>query len=77
MHWHRTFVVCLTLSAIHRSSFMVAENPAIGQSAAEESKDEIAALLKDTDMVFVTAVKVNSQDTVIALREADIAQDIV
>ena len=30
-------------------------NPAIGQSAAEESKDEIAALLKDTDMVFVTA----------------------
>ena len=30
-------------------------NPAIGQSAAEESKEEIAALLKDTDMVFVTA----------------------
>ena len=29
--------------------------PAIGQDAAEESKDEIAALLKDTDMVFVTA----------------------
>ena len=29
--------------------------PAIGQNAAEESKDEIAALLKDTDMVFVTA----------------------
>ena len=30
-------------------------NPAIGQSAAEESKEEIASLLKDTDMVFVTA----------------------
>ncbi len=29
--------------------------PAIGKEAAEESKDEIAALLKDTDMVFVTA----------------------
>lgn len=29
--------------------------PSIGQDAAEESKDEIAALLKDTDMVFVTA----------------------
>ena len=29
--------------------------PEIGQKAAEESKDEIAALLKDTDMVFVTA----------------------
>lgn len=29
--------------------------PSIGQEAAEESKDEIAALLKDTDMVFVTA----------------------
>ena len=29
--------------------------PQIGQQAAEESKDEIAALLKDTDMVFVTA----------------------
>ena len=29
--------------------------PSIGQEAAEESKEEIAALLKDTDMVFVTA----------------------
>ena len=29
--------------------------PDIGKSAAEESNDEIAALLKDTDMVFVTA----------------------
>ena len=29
--------------------------PQIGQQAAEESKEEIAALLKDTDMVFVTA----------------------
>lgn len=29
--------------------------PEIGKKAAEESKEEIAALLKDTDMVFVTA----------------------
>ena len=29
--------------------------PEIGQKAAEESADEIAQLLKDTDMVFVTA----------------------
>ncbi len=29
--------------------------PEVGQKAAEESKDEITALLKDTDMVFVTA----------------------
>lgn len=29
--------------------------PSIGQQSAEESKEEIAALLKDTDMVFVTA----------------------
>ena len=29
--------------------------PSIGQQAAEESKDEISALLKDTDMVFITA----------------------
>ncbi len=29
--------------------------PDIGKSAAEESSDEISALLKDTDMVFVTA----------------------
>lgn len=29
--------------------------PEVGQKAAEESKDEIMALLKDTDMVFVTA----------------------
>lgn len=29
--------------------------PEVGQKAAEESKDEITAILKDTDMVFVTA----------------------
>lgn len=29
--------------------------PEVGKKAAEESKDEITALLKDTDMVFVTA----------------------
>ncbi len=30
-------------------------NPAIGQKAAEESRDEIAAMLEDTDLVFITA----------------------
>ncbi len=29
--------------------------PAIGAKAAEENRDEIAAVLKDTDMVFITA----------------------
>jgi cell division protein FtsZ len=30
-------------------------NPAIGQKAAEESRDEIAAALEDSDLVFITA----------------------
>ncbi len=30
-------------------------NPAIGQKAAEESRDEIANALEDTDLVFITA----------------------
>ncbi|MEO0532707.1 MAG: cell division protein FtsZ [Cyanobacteria bacterium P01_A01_bin.123] len=30
-------------------------NPAIGQKAAEESRDEIAAALEETDLVFITA----------------------
>ncbi len=30
-------------------------NPAIGQKAAEESRDEIAASLEDSDLVFITA----------------------
>ncbi len=29
--------------------------PSVGQAAAEENREEIAALLKDTDMVFITA----------------------
>lgn len=30
-------------------------NPAIGQKAAEESRDEIAKALENTDLVFITA----------------------
>ncbi|MBQ8203455.1 MAG: cell division protein FtsZ [Clostridia bacterium] len=30
-------------------------NPDNGRAAAEESKDEIAAILRDTDMIFITA----------------------
>ena len=52
-------------------------NPAIGQSAAEESKDEIAALLKDTDMVFVTAGMGGGTGTGAAPVIAKIAKDLV
>ena len=51
-------------------------NPAIGQSAAEESKDEIAALLKDTDMVFVTAGMGGGTGTGAAPVVAKIAKDM-
>ena len=51
-------------------------NPAIGQSAAEESKDEIAALLKDTDMVFVTAGMGGGTGTGAAPVIAKIAKDL-
>ena len=50
--------------------------PAIGQSAAEESKDEIAALLKDTDMVFVTAGMGGGTGTGAAPVVARIAKDM-
>jgi len=50
--------------------------PAIGQSAAEESKDEIAALLKDTDMVFVTAGMGGGTGTGAAPVVAKIAKDM-
>ena len=51
-------------------------NPAIGQSAAEESKEEIAALLKDTDMVFVTAGMGGGTGTGAAPVIAKIAKDM-
>ena len=51
-------------------------NPAIGQSAAEESKEEIASLLKDTDMVFVTAGMGGGTGTGAAPVIAKIAKDM-
>ena len=51
-------------------------NPAIGQNAADESKDEIAALLKDTDMVFVTAGMGGGTGTGAAPVVAKIAKDM-
>ena len=50
--------------------------PSIGQEAAEESKDEIAALLKDTDMVFVTAGMGGGTGTGAAPVVARIAKDM-
>lgn len=50
--------------------------PDIGKSAAEESNDEIAALLKDTDMVFVTAGMGGGTGTGAAPVVAKIAKDM-
>ena len=50
--------------------------PAIGQSAAEESKDEIAGILKDADMVFVTAGMGGGTGTGAAPIVAKIAKDM-
>ena len=50
--------------------------PEIGQKAAEESKDEIAAVLKDTDMVFVTAGMGGGTGTGAAPVIAKIAKDM-
>lgn len=50
--------------------------PAIGQSAAEESKDEISGVLKDTDMVFVTAGMGGGTGTGAAPVVAKIAKDM-
>ena len=50
--------------------------PSIGQSAAEESRDEIAALLKDTDMVFVTAGMGGGTGTGAAPIVANIAREL-
>ena len=50
--------------------------PEIGQKAAEESKEEIAAALKDTDMVFVTAGMGGGTGTGAAPVIARIAKDM-
>ena len=50
--------------------------PQIGKDAAEESKDEISALLKDTDMVFVTAGMGGGTGTGAAPVVAKIAKDM-
>ena len=50
--------------------------PEIGKSAAEESKDEIANVLKDADMVFVTAGMGGGTGTGAAPVIAKIAKDM-
>lgn len=50
--------------------------PQIGQQAAEESREEIAALLKDTDMVFVTAGMGGGTGTGAAPVVANIAKEL-
>ncbi len=50
--------------------------PEIGQAAAEENREEIAALLKDTDMVFVTAGMGGGTGTGAAPIVAKIAKDM-
>ena len=51
-------------------------NPEIGQAAAEESRDKIANLLKDTDMVFITAGEGGGTGTGAAPVIAQIAKDV-
>ena len=51
-------------------------NPEKGQRAAEESRDEIAAALKGTDMVFLTAGMGGGTGTGAAPVIAEIARDI-
>ncbi len=50
--------------------------PEVGQAAAEENREEIAALLKDTDMVFVTAGMGGGTGTGAAPIVAKIAKDM-
>ncbi len=50
--------------------------PQIGQQAAEESREDIAALLKDTDMVFVTAGMGGGTGTGAAPVVASIAKEL-
>lgn len=50
--------------------------PDVGREAAEENKEEIAAVLKDTDMVFVTAGMGGGTGTGAAPVVAEIAQEM-
>ncbi len=51
-------------------------NPAIGQKAAEESRDDIMAALEGADMVFITAGMGGGTGTGAAAIVAEIARDI-
>jgi cell division protein FtsZ len=51
-------------------------NPAIGQKAAEESRDEIAAALEDTDLVFITAGMGGGTGTGAAPIVAEVAKEM-
>ncbi|MEC4982694.1 MAG: cell division protein FtsZ [Oscillatoria sp. PMC 1068.18] len=51
-------------------------NPAIGQKAAEESRDEIAAALENTDLVFITAGMGGGTGTGAAPIVAEVAKEI-
>ena len=50
--------------------------PSVGQAAAEENREEIAAILKDTDMVFITAGMGGGTGTGAAPIVAKIAKDM-
>ncbi|MGK7929999.1 MAG: cell division protein FtsZ [Microcystaceae cyanobacterium] len=51
-------------------------NPAIGQKAAEESRDEIAQALENTDLVFITAGMGGGTGTGAAAIVAEVAKEI-
>lgn len=51
-------------------------NPAIGQKAAEESRDEISNALEDTDLVFITAGMGGGTGTGAAPIVAEIAKEM-
>lgn len=51
-------------------------NPEIGQKAAEESKDDIAQILKGADMVFITAGMGGGTGTGAAPIVAEIAREL-
>ena len=51
-------------------------NPAIGQKAAEESRDEIAAALEDCDLVFITAGMGGGTGTGAAPIVAEVAKEM-
>lgn len=51
-------------------------NPAIGQKAAEESRDEIAAALEDADLVFITAGMGGGTGTGAAPIVAEVAKEV-